>query len=242
MSSRVDPRRALVVGVAVAVLAAGCAARAPAVSLREGPRRYTARDYDRIFERWTRAGGVLTVPALEDRLRVDATFFSWDFRWAYAARYAEDARLSEAARSRYLEESLATARREHVFFVALVTERTRWGELNRPSSAFRVGLVDDKGREVSPLRIERFRRASAEDETYFPYVSPWRQLFRVHFPRHAVGTDGQEYEVLGPGTRYFLLRLGGALGTADLRWDVESPAGAGGPRSSGGGSNAEPAR
>jgi hypothetical protein len=44
-------------------------------------------------------------------------------------------------------------------------------------------------------------------------------VFRIHFPRRAV-INGVDTEILGPGTRWFVLRFGGALGTADLRWDV----------------------
>jgi len=42
----------------------------------------------------------------------------------------------------------------------------------------------------------------------------------VRFPRQGTQSQGQTFEMLGPGTRYFILRISGVLGTVDLRWDV----------------------
>jgi len=164
---------------------------------------------------------VVTFPEFENHLNVSATYLSWDFRWAYAARYAHDAHLGEVERAHLLSGSLETAHREHEFYVALYADEYRWGELGRPYSAWRVTLVDDHGREVLPLRIEHPRRQSAADQMYFPYTTPWRQVFRLHFPREATA-GGVTYDVLGPGTRYFILRFGGPFGAAELKWTVNS--------------------
>jgi hypothetical protein len=198
---------------------AGCAPPPEPVSLAHGDRNYSARDFEAVQARWSRGANLMDTPDMEQKLRVDATFLSWDFRWAHAVRHAADMRLSAAEAGQGLQTALQAADREHEFFVALETQTVRWGELDRPSSAWRVRLIDDQGREVAPARIERVRRLSAGDHVAFPYVTPWRQLYRLHFPREA--TVGETpYEVLGPGTRFFLLRFAGPLGTVDLRWEV----------------------
>lgn len=190
------------------------------MSLARVPRDYRANDYDAVYRRWTRSTELLMFQGLDQRIDVAATFLSWDFRHALLARFASDATLSEATRTEELARLRESALREHEFFVALVTTEQRFGRLDRPTSAWRVRLVDDRGREVGPAHIAPVRRPSAAEERYFPYVSPWRQLFRVRFPVRGLNADGTEYDVLGEGTRSFTLRFSGALGTADLRWVV----------------------
>ncbi len=175
--------------------------------------------YNRKLEQWTRGTHFVLFQGADMRLTVDATFLSTDFRTAYVARFAHDATLSPSEREATLAAAVARAQQDHEFYVALETQSRRWGDLQRPSSAWRVRLVNDRGQEVAPVRVEPVRRLSAAEREYFPYSSPWRQVFHVHFPR-SVTVNGTEVALLAPGTRYFTLRFSGALGTADLRWDV----------------------
>ncbi len=204
--------------VVVAAVSAACAV--PRVSLREGPRIYTAPQYNDVLERWTRTGHVYTLNTLDDQLVVTATYQSWDFRWAYVVRYADDFRLATQERTRLLEASLDAARRGHEFYVALYTQNRRWGELTRPTSAWRPQLVTDRRVEVSPTSIEPVDRPGALERTYFPYTTPWRQVFRIRFPR-TVQVGGVETELLTSTTKYFILRFSGPLGSTDLVWHVE---------------------
>ena len=70
------------------------ACRTPAVAMGEGPREYVAADYELVLKTWTRSDQLTTVSAMDNVLTVTATYESWDFRWAYAIRYAEDYRLT----------------------------------------------------------------------------------------------------------------------------------------------------
>ena len=70
----------------------GCAAQT--VNLGEGPREYVATDYPEVLKRWTRSGSLVAIAQLDDLLSVSATYESWDFRWAYVVRYAQDYRLT----------------------------------------------------------------------------------------------------------------------------------------------------
>src|SRR5688572_31206927 len=83
----------------VFLLAATClvgvaACSAPQVSLAEEPREYVATDYEVVLARWTRTEHLIALSELDDLLTVTATFESWDFRWAYVVRYAQDYRLT----------------------------------------------------------------------------------------------------------------------------------------------------
>lgn len=206
--------------LAVTAVVAACAA--PTVVLRQGPRSYTAESYEDVFARWTRDGHAYTLQGIEDHLAVTATYESWDFRWAYVVRYARDFMLSTEERRGLLEQSLRAAEREHAFYVTLQSPNRRYGELTRPSSAWRVLLINDRRQEVAPVEIELIRRPGALERTYYPHTSVWRQAYRIRFPRR-VRVPGQgDVEILDDSTRRFILRFSGPLGHADLVWQVEA--------------------
>jgi hypothetical protein len=209
-------RAALPLGLALALGA--CAS--PPVSLRQGPRAYTAESYDTVLQRWTREGHQYALQGLDDRIAVTATYESWDFRWAYVVRYAQDFRLTTPERQELLQHTLEAAQQEHEFYVALYTQSRRWGELTRPTSAWRVLLVNDRREEVAPVAIEPINRPGAVERTYFPYTTVWRQAFRIRFPRYLRSASGAEVEIIDERVRSFRLRFSGPLGTTDLVWDV----------------------
>jgi hypothetical protein len=203
-------------GATVMALVAVCACSTPTVRLGEGPREYVAQDYDRVLQRWTRATELLSMSELDNVLSVTATYESWDFRWAYAVRYAEDYRLTVEQRRSLLEGSLEESKREHEFFVALYAQKHKWGDLTRDNPAWIVRLIDDTGNEVAPRDISEIRRPGAIEHTYFPYTSPWRRVFRISFAV-AFG-DGRA--TISPRARWFGLRFAGAQGNDQLVWQL----------------------
>src|SRR5690348_11566323 len=98
------PLRPLVLAFVAAVGLAGLAGCSePHVSLATGPREYVPGDYMQVLKRWTREDSVIDVSELDDKLTATATYESWDFRWAYVVRYADDYRLSVEQRRELLE-------------------------------------------------------------------------------------------------------------------------------------------
>ena len=205
-------------GLAMAMALGACTS--PTVSLRQGPRAYTAESYDVVLQRWTREGHQYALQGLDDRIAVTATYESWDFRWAYVVRYAQDFRLTTVERQELLQHTLEAAQQEHEFYVALYTQSRRWGELTRPTSAWRVLLLNDRREEVAPVAIEPINRPGAVELTYFPYTTVWRQAFRIRFPKYLRSASGAEVEVIDERVRSFRLRFSGPLGTTDLVWNV----------------------
>jgi hypothetical protein len=192
----------------------GCAEEK--VSLGGGPREYVASDYQDVLKRWTRSESLINVTEIDDLLTVTATFESWDFRWAYVVRYAQDYRLTVEQRRVLLERTLRESLESHQFYVALYGSNWRWTDLTRPNSAWIVRLIDDKGDETAPSTIERVQKPGALERTYFPYTSPWRQVFRIRFPR--VAPDGRP--TIAADARWIGLRFAGAEGNEELRWDL----------------------
>lgn len=202
--------------VVAALLGAGCAA--PAVSLQEGPREYVATDYEPVLNRWTRTESLILFSELDRALTVTATHESWDFRWAYVIRYANDYRLTIAQRQRLLKQSLDETRKSHHFFVALYGGKPRQNDLTKPNAAWIVRLIDSTGNETAPEEITAIKKPTVLERRYYPYNTVWRQAFRVRFPVRS----GDGRPTLSDDADWFGLRFAGAKGNTDLIWEIEA--------------------
>jgi hypothetical protein len=201
----------------VASVALATACGEPKVSMSAGTREYVASDYPQVLKYWTRSENLIAIAELDDLLSVTATFESWDFRWAYVIRYAQDYRLTMEQRRVLLERTLNETKTRHQFFVALYGNNRRWTDLSRPNSAWIVRLIDDQGNETAPSSIELIVKPGALERTYFPYTTVWRQAFRVQFP--TVTSTGRQ--TIAGDAKWFGLRFAGAEGNQELRWEVE---------------------
>ncbi len=211
------PALALAALVTLAALGgtSGCATRN--VSLSEGPREYVATDYDGVLDKWTRTERLFSLSELETYLTATATYESWDFRWAYVVRYVQDYRLTIDQRKKLLEKALDETRVKHQFFVALYGGERKYNDLTKLDSAWIVRLIDDTGNETAPAEIVNLRKPNALERSYFPYNSPFRQAFRIRFPR--VAADGRP--TISPDAKWFGLRFAGAQGNSELVWQIE---------------------
>lgn len=207
--------RASVLSALVGLALFGCTT--PKVKLDEGAREYVATDYEGVLKKWTRDKQFTSVNVMDNVLSVTATYESWDFRWAYVVRYAEDYRLTVDQRHSLLERSLAEAREGHQFYVSLYAQRYKWNDLAAKEPAWIVRLIDDEGAETTPSEIESIRKPGAIELTYFPYTTAWRSAFRVKFPR--VRADGRP--TISTQARWFGLRFAGAQGYEELIWELE---------------------
>ncbi|WP_240488508.1 hypothetical protein [Labilithrix luteola] len=195
--------------------ATGCAE--PKVSLSTGPREYTESDYAQVLKRWTRDKSLVTLSELDTLLTVTSTFESWDFRWAYVVKYANDYRLTVEQRRTLLEKTLSETLDSHRFYVALYGTKPRWSDLTRANSAWIVRLIDEEGNETAPLSIELIERPGPLEIRYFPYTTVFRNVFRIKFP--TTTPDGRA--TISPNARWFGLRFAGAEGNEELRWVLE---------------------
>jgi hypothetical protein len=198
-----------------ALVLASCAP--PAVQLRRGPREYVADDYDVVLRRWTRSQGLVALNAIDTSLLATATFESWDFRWAYITRYADDYRLTVDQRHELLQQALAQTEEYHQFYLALHASRMHWADLDGDNPAWIVRLIDDQGNETAPAEIKRIRKPAPTELAYFPYTTPWRTCYRLRF---AVRTlDGRP--TIAESARWLGLRFAGAQGSQRLVWEIE---------------------
>lgn len=199
-----------------ALLAASACAPPRPVSLREGPREYIGADYEAILKRWTRGDRLYSFQGVDDVLSVDATFESWDFRWAYVIRYAEDYRLSIEQRRDLLTSALEDSRKYHQFYIALYGNRPREGELAGDKPGWVVRLADDKGHVTAPEQIVPIKKPGVLERTYFPYTTTWRLVYRVRFP-----TTTASGPAIAPDANLAALRFSGPLGNLELHWTLK---------------------
>ena len=204
------------VALALPVLAA-CGS--PQVSLGGGPREYVPSDYETVFRRWTRTEQLITLSELDDMLTASATFESWDFRWAYVVRYSADYRLTVEQRRELLQRTLADTQVKYEFYVALYGTKWKWDDLTKPTSAWIVRLIDEKGNETAPSRLELVKPGPLEFR-YFDYTSTLRHCFRIAFPR--ISASGKP--TIADDAKWFGLRFAGAQGNEELRWEIDTNA------------------
>jgi len=202
---------------AAASLATGTGCSTTQVTLAEGPREYVATDYENVLKEWTRTEHLVSISELENFLTATATFESWDFRWAYVVRYADDYRLTVEQRKKLLERTLEETRQHHQFFVAITGGERKYNDLTKPDGGWIVRLTDSSGNETAPESIEAVRRPNALERTYYPYNSVFRRAFRIRFPR----VNAQGKPTLSPNAEWFGLRFAGARGNSELTWVVQ---------------------
>jgi hypothetical protein len=205
-----SPALALVLGM----LVAGACAKPQTVELGGPARQYKTKDYPRVLDRWTRHG--LVLKELDTALDVHATFLSRDFRAAYSARYSAAFRLPPGESERFLATQLTEAQAHNELYLSVSSSNPRWNELEKPKSIWRLSLVDDSGREVSPAQVKAHRRPDERSLVFFPYVTVFARTYSVRFP--VLASDGNP--IVGPGRRSFTLRFSGPLGALDLAWIV----------------------
>ncbi|HEY6725941.1 MAG TPA: hypothetical protein VI197_18030 [Polyangiaceae bacterium] len=192
------------------------ACASPKVQLNEGPREYVGTDYEDVLKRWTRTAQLTKVDEMDNVFTATATYESWDFRWAYVVRYADDYRLTIDQRQVLLERALSQTREAHQFYLAVYAQHYEWNDLKAKEPAWIVRLIDDEGTETAPTEIKSVKKPGAIEFTYFPYTNPWRSSFRITFPR--IGSHGRA--TISPSARWFGLRFAGAQGNDELIWEV----------------------
>lgn len=190
------------------------------VTMAAGPREYVTGDYSSVLQRWTRSENLTSMSSLDNFLSVTATYESWDFRWAYTVRYAEDYRLTVDQQHSRLQASLAQTEKYHQFYVALYAQQLDWADLSADDPAWIVRLIDSEGNETAPAEIEKIGKPGAIELTYFPYTTPWRTTHRIRFPIRT--RDGRK--TISDSAAWLGLRFAGAQGHQQLVWQIAGDA------------------
>ena len=212
-----------------ALLPLGCGPKGSAVIVDLGrtPRSYVPSDYRTVLKRWTRTA-VITRD-FDTTLDVAATFKSYDFRWAWAVKYAAHYQLSTADQDRLIKQQLAELEAAYEFHISATASRFEWIDFHKKDSVWRITLLDDRGNEVAPIEIQKLKIPAAELETFYPPstrsepVTSFYTTYLVRFPTRL--PNGQPFDLEHAGK--VTLRISGVLGAVELNWLLRPPAAAG---------------
>lgn len=196
------------------VLLVACAKGHKPVSFAPPKRALEAKDYKRELKRWTRFKAVLR--QLDTTLRVYGTLRGPSFDAALIAKKKQLFAL-DALRVTKLEEAAKKRAAETISLIAIAaTHDLSWNDFDRKSSHWRIFLQNNEGDQLDPLKIEKKRRITETDRTLFPHLQNFFNRYDLSFPRAL--PDGRP--LIRPGIKSVSLHIAGALGRAELRWDL----------------------
>jgi hypothetical protein len=196
---------------ALAVLAGACGTQKPrVVDFSENARDYRPKDYDAVYELWTRH--MRAMHQVDAALEVWATFKSWDFREAFVERYAAVYSLSDTDRTTLRRAQQDAFRRAYEFHVTAQSANYRWNDLDKASSAWRVTLIDALGHELTPEPVRVEKLPDAYELEFFPNRTPFSKSYSIRFPIQPDGDFG------GTKTGSITLRIASPIARVDLLW------------------------
>jgi hypothetical protein len=167
--------------------------------------------YDGVREHWTRSERLLK--ELDMPLHVHATLFSPQFAAAYLKKRAQIFRLTaseQLAEERQLRDQAGSG---YYFFVSATSHERNWIDFERPNSVWRIALLNDKGEQVAPSKIQ-LERINATVNELFPYVTEFARVYTIRFPLAL--PDGRP--LVRSGDERLVLLFTGPLGHAELTW------------------------
>ncbi len=211
-----DRRHLVVILLALAAAALSC--HPPAVTLKDVTKEYKHKDYERLFEMWTRHGEVYNLDTLENSLKVSATCLSWEMRQAYTSRYANDYGFDATRRAEMLKKERGEFEKHVEFVVAATATKQKWVEFHKEDNPWQITLITSQGVELFPSGVERIKKPSPMMMAYFSYITIYREVYRFFFPFLDSSTGKP---VLSPGLSSFSLVFAGALGRVELKWKVK---------------------
>ncbi|MEW6267045.1 MAG: hypothetical protein AB1641_28565 [Thermodesulfobacteriota bacterium] len=190
----------------VLLLVNGCRGGMPGQAIREND---LTEPYESVLDRWTREARVYQ--DLESKLLIAATYKSLDFRRAYVRKYSRVYGLAPGEEEVMLAEQTALAEKNMEFLLAVSGPTQKETDLDTRDSAWRIYLEGDIQDRIEPFEVYKVKKRTARLEGFFPFISPWDQVYQVRFiPRSAVPRAGR-----------LNLVLTGVLGTARLVYHLE---------------------
>jgi hypothetical protein len=178
-------------------------------------RALRAADYPAVFDLWTREARI--IKELDTTLRIHATCFAPEMIAAYVAKQGEVFRLPATEKQHITEKLTAQWSKGYPFLVAASTMDRDWNDFENKDSVWRITLLNDRHQEVLPSSITVERKANATLMEFFPYIGPFHRVYHFLFPK----TLPQGSPLIRATTKYFVLRITGPLGHAELIWHIQ---------------------
>jgi hypothetical protein len=195
-------------------LLCGCAPRPWTVSLAPPEIAPRASDYFKVYERWTRHGGLRR--DFDVALDVDATFKGPEFRAAFAEKYLELYEITPSAAPQIRAEQYGSDD-QYEFQLETIAHNWELNDFTTRKTIWRLALLNDLNYEVTPSEIKLLRDRPEKLIAFYPTIGTFTKSWRVRFPKRRA--DGEP--LVSSGAASLRLRISGPLGTIDLLWKLK---------------------
>jgi hypothetical protein len=184
----------------------------PKVDFSESARNFRAEDYPNVFKAWTRHVKVISDQGTV--IETWALYKSWEWRQAYIERYAKVYSLTDAERQTLYRSQLEALRGAYEFHCDVQTTNYKWNDLDKETSPWRVSLLDARGAEVAPKRIEVLKLPDLYEMEFFPNKTEFTKTYIIRFAR----ADADAVGFAGPASGAMTLRFASPVAKAEPSW------------------------
>lgn len=160
--------------------------------------------YRSVLNQWTGSKQWFSTETFSANIIWHATYFSPEFRRAFAQRHVKKKYLDAVEAARYLAEQEAKQAKAHEFFIGIYTRKPYRNVTSGSDSFWEMVLTTADGRVVEAASVEMVPIGPYEKVMY-PYLNRWSQAYRVTFPKVTLGDS-------------FKLTLRSVLGQSSLAW------------------------
>jgi len=101
--------------------------------------------------------------------------------------------------------------KELEFLAGIYTGDDKWNDLNENDSIWKVRLRMADGSKTAPGKIEKLNVKDMPDSRLFPFITPWKMLYKITFEKTEEISQLKSYDV---GIYSF-------LGNAEFSWNAE---------------------
>ncbi|MFH1075724.1 MAG: hypothetical protein V1753_02620 [Pseudomonadota bacterium] len=172
--------------------------------------------YDKAIQKWTREGRIYREFDLE--LLVSATFRGSEYQAAYAQKYAHTYLLSSTDSYSLKQDQLKAAEEFIDFVMATFIPDDLSSDFEKKDSTWKIYLTNDQHDRMDPIEIRRLDKKDPLILEFFPFVTPWRDVYQVRFSPYK--PESKERFIL-PATRSVGLTITGIPGTCTLIWELK---------------------
>lgn len=186
--------------IAPAMLAAGCSHTAFSIF----PDRTVAET-----EKYVRTAKIYR--NMDTILIADILWHNPDVKRLHVKRMGKQGRIDAGDEKRMLLKIGEMEEKELEFLAGIYTGEDKWNDFQKNDSIWKIRLRMADGSKIAPGKIEKLKVKDMPDSRLFPFITPWKMLYRITFERTKEISQLKNYNI----------EIYSFLGNAEFSWDVE---------------------
>jgi hypothetical protein len=203
----------------ILTLLLGCQGLAQIDNAAKSVDPYNGSEFPAASERWSREARIYT--GFDVELIATATFKSASFRLAYSDEYERVFLLTQPEKDKLVQDQQAASEMYHDFLLAAFVPNKKWNDFDKKDSVWKVYLTADDQRYLEALEIRRVKRVNAEIIHFYPFITPWKQVYRLRFPQSYPETGEP---IINADTTNVSLVITGVQGKTAMQWELNQKA------------------